>query len=68
MDIETALDAKEGLEVYADWCKREFCGTEPEAVHQPVPAMPGAFLGGVRLGRKAFFVASGGLSHTLDFS
>ena len=67
MDIETALDAKEELEVFADWCKREFCGTEPEAVHQPVPAMPGTFLGGLRLGRKAFFVASGGLSHTLDF-
>src|SRR5215510_8123882 len=49
VDIETALDAKEELGDFADWCKREFCGTEPKAVHQPVPAMPGAFLGGVVL-------------------
>jgi hypothetical protein len=43
-DIETALDAKEELGDFADWCKREFCRTELKAVHQPVPAMPGVVL------------------------
>src|SRR5215475_13103006 len=49
VDIENALDAKGQLADFADWCKREFCGTEPKTVHGPAPAKPGAFLGGVLL-------------------
>jgi aromatic ring-opening dioxygenase catalytic subunit (LigB family) len=48
-DIERSLDARGELADFAEWCKREFCGAEPKAVHEPAAAKPGAFLGGVLL-------------------
>jgi 4,5-DOPA dioxygenase extradiol len=49
VDIETALAAKSELADFAEWCKREFCGVEPKAVHELPHVKPGIFLGGVIL-------------------
>jgi len=49
VDIERALDATGELGDFAGWCKREFCGVEPQAVPEPAPAKPGSFFAGVLL-------------------
>ena len=41
VDIERALDATGELGDFAGWCKREFCGVEPQAVPEPAAA-PGS--------------------------
>jgi aromatic ring-opening dioxygenase catalytic subunit (LigB family) len=49
VDIERALDPAGDLGDFAAWCKREFCGTEPQAVPQPARTKAGNFLAAVVL-------------------
>jgi aromatic ring-opening dioxygenase catalytic subunit (LigB family) len=49
VDIESSVDAKGDVADFAEWCKQEFCGVEPRAVHEPAAAEPGTFLGGAIL-------------------
>ena len=49
VDIERTLDGKGALADFTAWCKREFCGVEPQTVHEPAPATPGSSIGGVLL-------------------
>jgi hypothetical protein len=49
VDIESAVDTKGEVADFAEWCKQEFCGVEPKAVHQATAAKSGTFLGGVIL-------------------
>jgi 4,5-DOPA dioxygenase extradiol len=50
VDIESSIDAKGEVADFAEWCKHEFCGNEPEIADEPTsPLNGGTFLGGAIL-------------------